>query len=95
MTNQIGIKFAKVTSALGIDRPEFTLAIEGINGVATAEELMERIIRGTDNGNPRNHYTMLTMDATKQKLIVYDDRSSGTEPPAGSMPAGYSKEVPW
>ena len=28
MTNQIGIKFAKVTSALGIDRPEFTLAIE-------------------------------------------------------------------
>ena len=57
------------------------MAIEGINGVATAEELMERIIRGTDNGNPRNHYTMLTMDATKQKLIVYDDRSSGTEPP--------------
>ena len=51
---------------------------------------MERIIRGTDNGNPRNHYTMLTMDATKQKMIVYDDRSSGTEPPAGSMPAGYS-----
>gem|GEM_PF-4727064 len=46
---------------------------------------MERIIRGTDNGNPRNHYTMLTMDATKQKLIVYDDRSSETEPPAGSM----------
>jgi len=28
LTNQIGIKFAKVTSALGIDRPEFTLAIE-------------------------------------------------------------------
>lgn len=89
-TNHYSIKFTDDTASSMETSGEHYIYNIGIKGVTTAEELMERIIRGTDNGNPRNHYTMLTMDATKQKLIVYDDRSSGTEPPATSMPAGYS-----
>ena len=41
---------------------------------------MNRIIQGTDNGYPQSHYTKLTMDATKTKLIVYDDRSKDARP---------------
>lgn len=57
----------------------------GVQGVTTAEELVDRIIQGTDKGNPNRHYTMLTTDDTKEKLILYDDRSSGAAP---TLPAG-------
>ena len=87
-TNHYSIKFTDDTTSSMETSGEHYIYNIGIRGVSTAEELMERIIQGTDNGNPRNHYTMFTMDDTKQKLIVYDDRSSGTEPT--SMPAGYS-----
>lgn len=57
----------------------------GIKGVTNAEELMERIIQGTDNGNPRNHYTKLAVDAANGKLIIYDDRSNTKDPKEGEQ----------
>lgn len=63
----------------------------GIQGVTNTEELLDRIIQGTEKGNPNNHFTMLTTDAAKTTLIVYDDRSNGTSP---ALPTG-STWVDW
>lgn len=55
----------------------------GIKGVKNADELLNRIIQGTDNGYPNSHYTKLAIDSTNKKLIIYDDRSNGTDPQQG------------
>lgn len=58
----------------------------GIANVTNADELVQAIIDGTNNGNPNNHYTMLVADPTNSgKLIVYDDRSSESSP-ANTLP---------
>lgn len=56
----------------------------GIKGAANGEELVNRIIQGTDNGYPNAHYTKLTADTTSgNKLIIYDDRSNAADPKDG------------
>ncbi len=46
---------------------------------------MQAIISGTNNGNPNNHYTKLTVDPNNpNQLIVYDDRSSQGNPANGA-----------
>lgn len=50
----------------------------GIDGTKNASELIQRILDGTDNGNPRSHYTKMVED--NGKLVVYDDRCNGPRP---------------
>ena len=55
----------------------------GIKDAQDADDLLQRIIQGTDNGHPNNHYTKLEIDATNKKLIIYDDRSNSSDPKDG------------
>ena len=55
----------------------------GIKDATDADDLLGRIIQGTDNGHPNNHYTKLEIDTTNKKLIIYDDRSNSTDPQQG------------
>lgn len=57
----------------------------GIQGASTPDELMDRIIAGTNNGRPNNHYTKIAADKTNGKLIVYDDRSNAPSPVGGNV----------
>ena len=43
-----------------------------ISGAQNADDIMDRIISGTQNGHPNNHYTELTKD--NGKLVIYDNR---------------------
>jgi len=52
----------------------------GIKGVTNADDLLNRIIEGTNKGNPSGHYTMLVADTMTKTLTVYDDRSSESDP---------------
>ena len=79
-TNHYSIKFtAKSTSDMEVSGQHYIYNI-GIAGVNDAGELMNRIIQGTNNGNPRGHYTKITADSTNNKLIIYDDRSKEALP---------------
>ncbi len=55
----------------------------GIKGVTNAKELMERIVKGTDDGYPNRHYTKLVADDVNSKLIIYDDRCNTQNPKDG------------
>ena len=63
----------------------------GIEGTKNASELIQRIVDGTDNGNPRGHYTKMVED--NGKLVVYDDRCNTRMPipPVGNgtTPGGW------
>ena len=51
-----------------------------IDNVTDGTELVNRIIAGTNNGYPQNHYTKLAADAgNSAKLYIYDDRSMDSE----------------
>lgn len=79
-TNHYSIRFTnEQTNSMETSGEHYIYNI-GIHGVKDAEELMNRIIQGTNNGNPGRHYTKMTMDANKTKLILYDDRSNSTRP---------------
>ena len=83
-TNHYSIKFtAESTSNMEVSGQHYIYNI-GIAGVTDAEQLMDRIIRGTDNGYPRSHYTKLAADNANNKLIIYDDRSKEANPKAGT-----------
>lgn len=56
----------------------------GIKGVTNPKDLIDRIIAGTNNGNPNNHYTKLAADYVNNTLIVYDNRSNSANPQAGT-----------
>lgn len=48
----------------------------GIDGCTSGSDIIDRIIRGTNNGYPNSHYTKFAKDpANSNKLIVYDDRA--------------------
>lgn len=80
--NHYSIKFTNETkSSREVSGNHYIYNI-GIKGVTDADELMERIIQGTDNGNPRGHYTKLAVDVANSKLIIYDDRSNAADPKA-------------
>ncbi|MCR4647617.1 MAG: hypothetical protein K5776_00915 [Lachnospiraceae bacterium] len=52
-----------------------------INGVSSGEELIDRIIAGTENGNPRDHFTVFTKDSSNPaKMIAYDNRPGMANP---------------
>lgn len=50
----------------------------GIDGTKNAGDLIQRIIQGTDNGNPRGHFTKMVEN--NGRLIVYDDRCNAQMP---------------
>lgn len=52
----------------------------GIKGVTNVDELLERIVKGTDNGYPQSHYTKLVADTANRRLIIYEDRSKEANP---------------
>lgn len=55
----------------------------GIGDATDAQDLLNRIIAGTNNGYPNGHYTKLAVDSAAKKLIVYDDRCNKDNPKAG------------
>lgn len=47
----------------------------GIDGCTNAAELIQRIIDGTNKGNPNSHYTRFAKDPANQNaLVIYDNR---------------------
>ncbi len=77
-TNHYSIKFTGGTSSsMEVSGNHYIYNI-GIEGAKDASELIQRIIKGTDNGNPRNHFTKMVED--NGKLIVYDDRCNAPRP---------------
>lgn len=79
-TNHYSIKFTLETGNRLEQSGNHYIYNVGIQGATTAEELMNRVIAATDNGNPRHHYTKLTVDVANKKLIIYDDRSRELNP---------------
>lgn len=62
----------------------------GIDGVSTGGELIDRIISGTNNGNPGNHFTMLEKDpANSNKLQIMDMRR--LIPDSENLPTDFLK----
>ena len=79
-TNHYSIKFTlKTDNSVERSGNHFIYSV-GIAGVTNADELMERIIKATDNGYPQSHYTKLAVDTASKKLIIYDDRSRESSP---------------
>ena len=96
-TNHYSIKFTKGTSSsMEVSGNHYIYNI-GIEGAKDASELIQRILQGTNNGNPRNHFTKMVED--NGKLIIYDDRCNAPRPmlPVGmhycasSLPLIYSE----
>lgn len=84
-TNHYSIRFTEETANTIETSGSHYIYNIGIGDVTDADELLERIIQGTDNGNPSGHYTKLAIDTAAQKLIVYDDRSNAADPKAGQQ----------
>lgn len=90
-TNHYSIKFTLKTDSSMERSGNHYIYNVGIAGVKDADELMDRIIKGTNNGYPQSHYTKLAADTTTKKLIIYDDRSRDTSP----VTAGTDERVRW
>lgn len=87
-TRHYSIRFTGGTSSsMEISGTHFIYNI-GIDGAKNASDLIQRIIKGTDNGNPRNHFTKMAED--NGKLIVYDDRSNAPRP---ILPVGNGTSI--
>jgi len=79
-TNHYSIKFTmEASNTIETSGSHYIYNI-GIGDVTNADELIERIIQGTDNGYPMQHYTKLAADKLRHRLIVYDDRSNTANP---------------
>lgn len=63
----------------------------GIGGVTDTNELLQRIISGTENGNPNRHYTKLIADG--DKLVVYDQRPNSNNN-LNSLPSNNGSNWP-
>lgn len=83
-TNHYSIKFTLDSGNSKEQSGSHYIYNVGLKGVTTADELLNRIVAATDGGNPRNHYTNLTVDLANKKLIIYDDRSRETLPVTSS-----------
>lgn len=81
-TNHYSVRFTDSSTNSMETSGEHYIYNIGIKNVTNAEELLNQIISGTENGNPGNHYTKFTLDNSKTKLIVYDDRSMDSKPDA-------------
>jgi flagellin len=76
----------------------YKIGIGGIDFTSTnpspIEQLMDRIISGTENGNPNSHYTKLAVDSKNPyKLWIYDLRSNKDE--ATTKPNSGANFVSW
>lgn len=81
-TNHYSIRFtAEATNSVEASGNHYIYNV-GIDGVTNTDELLDRIIQGTEGGNPRNHYTKLVADKANQTLTIYDDRSNTANPQA-------------
>lgn len=77
-TNHYSIKFTGGTSSkMEVSGNHYIYNI-GIEGAKDASELIQRILKGTDNGNPRGHFTKMVEE--NGRLIVYDDRCNAPMP---------------
>lgn len=82
-TSHYSIRFTdEATNSKSVSGGHYIYNI-GIKDAKDADELLQRIIQGTDNGYPNRHYTKLAIDSTNKKLIIYDDRSNSTDPQQG------------
>lgn len=77
-SNHYSIRFTDGTTNSVETSGEHYIYNIGIEGAVSVNDLISRIIDGTNNGNPQGHYTKLTVDG--DKLVVYDDRSSEAAP---------------
>lgn len=81
-TAHYSIRFTDEATSSETTSAEHHIYNIGIKGVQNADELLNRIIQGTDNGYPNSHYTKLAV-GTNKKLIIYDDRSNSADPQQG------------
>lgn len=77
-TNHYSIRFTGGTSSKMETSGNHYIYNIGIEGTRNASELIQRILQGTDNGNPRGHFTKMVED--NGKLVVYDDRCNAPMP---------------
>lgn len=83
--NHYSIKFTDGTTNSVDQSGDHYIYNIGIDNINSAQDLVQAIISGTNNGNPNNHYTKLTVDPNNpNQLIVYDDRSSQGNPANGA-----------
>lgn len=80
-SNHYSIRFTDDPSKAGESRSgSHYIYTINIKDVHTAEELVDAIVRGTDNGIPNGHYTELQADPTDpKKLVVFDGRANISE----------------
>lgn len=94
-TRHYSVRFTGGTSSsMEISGNHFIYNI-GIEGTKNASELIQRILDGTDNGNPRSHFTKMVED--NGKLVVYDDRCNAPMPilPVGNGTTPGSWDNQW
>ncbi|WP_373263164.1 flagellin N-terminal helical domain-containing protein [Hungatella hathewayi] len=75
--NYYSIEFTDGPSSMITSGDSFIFKIS-LAGITTGEELTRAIVAGTQGGAPNGHYTRFASDGGK--LIIYDDRSSGSSP---------------
>ncbi len=79
-TNHYSVKFTLGTTSSMEQSGSHYIYNVGIGDVKDADELLNRIVKALDNGNPQNHYTQITADTATKKLIIYDNRSKDSNP---------------
>lgn len=84
--NYYSIEFTDGPGSMETSGDHFIFKIS-LNGVNTAEELTQAIVAGTQGGKPNGHFTRFVSDG--DKLVIYDDRSSGASP-VSDDPDGWS-----
>ena len=87
-SNHYSVKFTdNATNSLTTSGDHFIYNV-GINNINNADDLLDAIIKATENGNPNGHFTYLDADKVKGELAIYDDRYMDPgDKPAISDPA--------
>ena len=68
---------------IGLDDPNIINGEKLVQAILEATKYVDTINNKTTQGNPQGHYTKFAVDANNSsKLIIYDIRSSGSEPTA-------------
>lgn len=74
--NHYSIEFTEGTAARMERSGKHYIFKIGIDGCTSGADLIQRIIDGTNNGNPNNHYTKFAKDtANPNVLVIYENRS--------------------
>ncbi len=85
--NHYSVKFTEGTGSNRVVSGSHYVYEIGIDQVQSGEDLVNAILKGLGAGsngiaNPMSHYTMWRADPNQpDQLILYDDRSSGSQPP--------------